>query len=307
MSSKKIDIFITIGCILSICLMVLVVMYFMPNQDFKPKPSQTLPLTSVNQQASKQNHSSGLVSAQLSSVTAATKVDSNQSLAFELNKFHIVVSEKNTTPEQKRRSLIELLNQTTNPDTQSAVIRFLAMNASLDTTDNILPFLNSQNIELQKDAIDALANYHIEFNDALGSSQLTAQQKLQYKQMAEHIDSALKNLYFSATTSSETKAAIESRFMDLNPDQSLIANVTQSLLKQPLTDSGVEFIGRSLVSNQSDYKTTLNQLGNLPPTEQKRIAEEIQTQLMLAQDEQSPNLAKEQALQINNYVHQQLG
>lgn len=307
MSSKKIDIFITIGCILSICLMVLVVMYFMPNQDFKPKPFQTLPLTSVNQQASQQNHSSGLVSAQLSSVTAATKVDSNQSLAFELNKFHIVVSEKNTTPEQKRRSLIELLNQTTNPDTQSAVIRFLAMNASLDTTDNILPFLNSQNIELQKDAIDALANYHIEFNDALGSSQLTAQQKLQYKQMAEHIDSALKNLYFSATTSSETKAAIESRFMDLNPDQSLIANVTQSLLKQPLTDSGVEFIGRSLVSNQSDYKTTLNQLGNLPPTEQKRIAEEIQTQLMLAQDEQSPNLAKEQALQINNYVHQQLG
>ena len=307
MSSKKIDIFIAIGCILSICLMVLVVMYFMPNQDFKPKPSQTLPLTSVNQQASQQNHSSGLVSAQLSSVTAATKVDSNQSLAFELNKFHIVVSEKNTTPEQKRRSLIELLNQTTNPDTQSAVIRFLAMNASLDTTDNILPFLNSQNIELQKDAIDALANYHIEFNDALGSSQLTAQQKLQYKQMAEHIDSALKNLYFSATTSSETKAAIESRFMDLNPDQSLIANVTQSLLKQPLTDSGVEFIGRSLVSNQSDYKTTLNQLGNLPPTEQKRIAEEIQTQLMLAQDEQSPNLAKEQALQLNNYVHQQLG
>lgn len=213
-----------------------------------------------------------------------------------------VINDRNMPIAEKRAKMLAFLTNGKDNAIDSAVLRYLAMNATAETVSVILPYLNSRNKEIQMDAIDSLANHSIELSDQLGNPSITAEKLAANKAAIEKIKSALNGMYQSPSTNQVVRDKILSRYGDLPISKQEVNSMVDLVLAKPLSADGVAFIGASLVNTEVDYAKVFAYVGRLDATQRNQIADDLRAQMSIIENDNSVPLSKEQKDSINQFL-----
>lgn len=305
---------LAIFCVIAVAAMVAVIIYFKPpNSEAitlnKDQPStHNTSMTGVKKGDITPNHHDADVKA-ISPLKKplpqppSPPSEDNKSAKVWTDYVQNLVDAKFITEKERRDQILSVLKKHgDNPEIASYCIRVLAMRASIESTDQLIPYLKDRNSEIQQDTIDALVNHIVDFSINLNNPTINEVDKRQYRERIDQINAELNALYYSPLSDSTTKQLIETRYAYANPSRSDIINMTNSIVQgRTLNQSGVLFIQQVLFTPNAPYQDIINTVKSLPLSEQKRVAMGIQEQLTLEEPDEI-NIPQDQLNQIKNFI-----
>jgi len=305
--SRLKDVSLAIGCVVVIALMVAVIVYFKPpsEEGVQTRTQNQQPNTAKAVITNNITGNNQALSAEIALSEKAPKEPSKDNKDAKVWTEHVqnLVDAKFITEQERREKILAILKEYgNNPEIASYCIRVLAMKASIENVDDLLPYLKNKNSEVQRDTVDALVNHIVEFSLNLDNKDISETEKRQYSDRIGQINGELNALYYSPLSDSTTKQLIETRYAYASPSKNDILNMTHTIAQaRNLNESGVIFIQQVLFTPNAPYQDILNTVKSMPMSDQKRIIGGIQDQLNLEEPDEM-NISKEQWLQIKNFI-----